>query len=249
MFYILSKIFYFFLVPLNWILVLLLCWFFAKKPHVKKRFGIAALIVFVLFSNKVLFTMLVNEWQPEPVKLNTSQRFSAGILLGGYASFDAKGRGYFNEAADRFIQATKLYKQGSIQKIIVSGNTKQDTPSDENFVENTLLTMGVPAQDIIVENTSKNTFENATFSKRLIDSARLQPPYVLITSAMHMPRSLEVFDKVGLKVVPYPSNYSVLKYKPSLPDYLFPSADVLSDWAYFIKEIAGILAYSLTNKA
>jgi uncharacterized SAM-binding protein YcdF (DUF218 family) len=248
MFYILSKIFIFFLVPLNWLIILLIWWFLTKKQHIKKRIGIAALITFLFFSNSFIFSTLVKAWQPKPVNIPASNHYSAGIVLGGFASFDDDGDGHFNHAADRFIQVLKLYKQQHIQKIVVSGNSLREENGKADFVRQQLIIMGVASADIIIESQSKNTFENATFSRRLIDSAGLKPPYILITSALHVPRALKVFEKAAVPVIAYPCDYMVYDNNPAFEDF-WPRADVLLNWTYFIKEVVGIMSYSLFNKA
>lgn len=229
--------------------MLLLWCYFAKSAKVKRRLGIAAIAIFLFFSNPFILTRLVNAWQPEPVQLAASAHYSAGIVLGGYASFDRNGRGLFNNASDRFIQTCRLYKLGHIQKILVTGSTiREGQPEEADFVQKQLIVLGVPPQDILVEDSSRNTFENAVFSKRLLGLSGLRPPYLLITSALHVPRAMSVFKKAGLMVVAYPANYTVRDKRISFLDVILPDAGVLEQWEFFIKEIVGIAAYRLTNK-
>ncbi len=250
MFLFLSKILFFLLVPLNWIIALVILRFVVKNPVLKKRLGIATIILLFLFGNDFILNKLVRAWQPEPVELSKFGNYSAGIVLGGYESFDKRGKGYLNYSSDRFIQTLALYKQGKIKKIVVSGSKVVDgkvEPSD--YVKQQFINCGIPAADLLLDNLSKNTFENSLFSKRLLDSAGLQPPFVLITSAMHDPRARKVFLKAGVHVVSFPCSYQVIDKRFTFDEYFFPKAIVLDQWAYFLKEVVGIFIYTLVDKA
>ena len=109
MFFFLSKILFFLLVPLNWILALVILRFVVKNPVLKKRLGIATIILLFLFGNDFILNKLVRAWQPEPVELFQFGNYSAGIVLGGYESFDKHGKGFLNYSSDRFIQTLALY--------------------------------------------------------------------------------------------------------------------------------------------
>ncbi|MFZ8477648.1 YdcF family protein, partial [Staphylococcus aureus] len=85
-----------------------------------------------------------------------------------------------------------LYHEGKIEKILVTGgngNLFLNEPDESSFLEKEFIRNGVKKEDIILEKKSRNTYENAIFSKKILDSLKLKPPYILITSASHMPRS------------------------------------------------------------
>ena len=165
---------------------------------------------------------------------------------------DINKRMYFGEAADRFIQLTKLYHTGVVQNVIVTGGSPvifgKNTVSEADQLHQQLLMQGIPDSSIIAENKSRNTFENAVNTKHILDSLKLSPPYVLITSAIHIPRAMAVFKKAGLDVIPYPSAYTQIEQKFNM-NALIPSLDVLTDWNFFFKEIVGFTVYRITGKA
>jgi uncharacterized SAM-binding protein YcdF (DUF218 family) len=252
MFFILSKVLYFLVEPSSWILILLLLMWSSRSKKTKKRLLFLTILIGLLFSNNFLYSKAILAWQPEPVTLTPGKTYTVGILLGGMAGFDAQGRGYFNESADRFIEAQKLYHQGFIQKILISGGSALligTEPKEADFLNGELIASGVAAKDIIIENNSRNTYENALFSKKILDSMNIKGPYVLITSAIHMPRSLKVFTKAGMAVVPFPSDYRGIESHYSLKDILIPDLSLLKDWSILLKEIIGIKVYQLTGKA
>jgi len=67
-----------------------------------------------------------------------------------------------------------------------------------------LKQMGVAQDRLIIEDRSRNTYENAVFSKQ---QAAQDGNWVLVTSAIHLPRAVGVFRQAGWKVIPWPSNY------------------------------------------
>jgi uncharacterized SAM-binding protein YcdF (DUF218 family) len=111
-----------------------------------------------------------------------------------------------------------------------------------------MIELGIPANDILVENASKSTFENALFSKRITDSLHLQPPFVLVTSAMHVPRAERVFKKAGLPVIPFPCNYYVIDTKFDFADYFVPAVGTIFSWSTYLKEVVGLIGYKVFGK-
>jgi len=251
MFFVLSKILFFLLLPVVWILVLCLLLLLSKQKRRKKALGIAAITITLLFSNNYLYTKAVMAWQPALIDQDTTKHYNVGILLGGMYSYDKHNRGFFNSSADRFIQAIKLYHSGIINKVLMTGGTgtlSGKEPKEAFGVKKELLACGVHDTDIIIESNSRNTYENAIYSKRILDSLHINGPYLLITSATHMPRSLKVFTKAGFKVDIHPCDYGAIDQSFSFDDWI-PDPRRLNDWSIFIKEIVGTIAYSITGKA
>ena len=242
-----SAILSFFLAPWNWIIILLIAAWLFKKRAVKRFCIILTFCIVILFGNQALLNLYAKAWQPAPVTISSLKEYSCGIVPGGFASPDAEGDGYFNATSDRFIQAVKLYKLGKIKHLLISGgNGKTD---DQNFreaawVKNELLTFGVPDSVIFVEDRSNNTQENAANSKIILDSLHLPPPFLLITSAFHIPRASLVFRKAGVPVDIFPCNYTTGRGPFSFWD-LIPDPSVISGWDAYLKETAGRLWYEL----
>ena len=231
--------------PFNWLIVLLLVACMVKKRSLKKTALILALFVFIVFGNAALLNWYAKTWQPKPVVLSPSAEYSCGIVPGGFASPDADANGYFNATADRFIQAVKLYKTGHIKHILISGgNGKENEKSfrEAAWVRGELVSVGIPDSVIFTEDKSNNTKENAIYSKQILDSLHLTPPYLLITSAFHMPRAALVFKKAGVDVVPFPCNYSIGRGSFSAWD-LIPTPSTLLGWDAFLKETVGYWWY------
>lgn len=248
-FFLTSKIFNFFLHPFHWMIIMGILLFFTKKKRTKKWLTGILIAIFLLFTNEAILNLAITNWQPASVELN-GKNYSAGILLGGMIVTDKYDHNYMWQPTDRLLKTIELYYQGNIKKIIVTGGSyDKDAQSEAEFLKNELIRCGIPAIDILTEGRSVNTFENAAFSKTILDSAHLLPPYVLITSAMHIPRSTLVFEKAGMHVIPYPTNYEVVNRKLKPDILLMPKLAIMDIWARFLKEITGIWAYKLTGKA
>ncbi|CAN7529649.1 YdcF family protein [Rhizobium sp. LjRoot254] len=137
---------------------------------------------------------------------------SCMIVLGG--GFDLEvtaGRGgmEMNQAADRYIEAARLARLYPTATILVSGGDgsfsgiyKGDAELSGTFFQS----MGVDPARIIMEKTSRNTIENVTETKTLLDANKLSD-CLLITSAYHMPRAKALFDAEGVTTIPWPSDY------------------------------------------
>lgn len=245
MFFIISKLLINFIYPFTWIVIFFIAALFTKDEKRKRRFLKICFILLIIFTNPFLFDQFARKWDTPPQRLQDSAHYSCAILLGGFAGEDYEQEGHFGPSADRFIQAVKLQKSGKVSHILMTGgspnliNTKF---READFVINELKAMGVPDSAILSERDSRNTLENALISKKLLDSAHLSPPYILITSGFHMPRALYIFKKKGMDVVPYPCNYFAGREKTSLSSFI-PSIGVLGGWEFYIKEMVGYVAY------
>lgn len=241
-----SQLVSFLLSPLLWIVLLVILRYFLNRPGLRRKCSWAAVIIFLVFSNQFLLESYARYWQPPPKDLNVDSAYSCGILLGGFGSPDARDNsGYFNQNADRFIQALKLYKLGKIRTVLVNGgNGKQDVSqfNEAAWTRNQLQIMGVPDSVVLFEDQSANTADNAANARKLLDSARLKPPYVLITSAFHMPRASLIYKNAGLPHVAFPCNYTVGKGKFSFWD-LVPDPNIIHEWNPFLKEAVGYWIY------
>jgi len=252
MFFYLSKLGYFFLQPVNWLIFLIILRLFSKNEKTKKRVLVLFIVIALFFSNEYIHNEIACSLQKNESEIDTKKQYEAGILLGGLSGYDKNNVGHFSIACDRFIQTNKLYQQGIIKRIIVSSGSAsllQNEPGEADFLAEELIKSGVKPSDIFIENKSKNTFENAVFSKKITDSLHLKGSFVLISSAFHLPRALMVFKKAGFNVLAYPAAFESTYKKYSFTDYFWPSNIVLSEWGKLIKEQAGIAMYKWFGKA
>ena len=113
--------------------------------------------------------------------------------------------------------------------------------------------LGVPEDAIWLEPDSRNTYENALNSRIMLDARGIRR-VVLVTSAAHMPRSVALFERQGLEVIPAPADFRVTQagwqmLTSGSPEAqmvgLLPSAENLAITTSALKEYLGILVYRL----
>ena len=222
--------------------------FIVKKQRLKKICRYLAIGLFLVFSNQGLLNMYARHWQPTPRNIASDSVYSCAILLGGYCSPDMyTGEGYFNSSADRFIQAVKLYKLGKVRHIFISGgNGKTEVAQfrEGEWTKAECKAMGIPDEAILYEDMSDNTAENALNTKKALERSNLAPPYLLITSAYHMPRASLLYQNAGIQIVPFPCNYYEGKESFMIRE-LIPSPRVLLQWAPYLKETMALAWYKL----
>lgn len=243
MFFILSKLLLVFILPFTWIIATLIASLVVKNVRLKRRLLITSTTLLVIFTSPFIFNQFANLWDIKPVPLKNTGPYSCAIILGGFSGEDSNGNGFFNSAVDRFIQGVRLFNTGKVSRILVSsgnGNLIHDDFEEADWVKTQLIDFKVPDSAILIENRSRNTLENAAFSKKVIEKNHLKPPYILVTSAFHMRRSLGIFKKENIDVIPYPCNYLGENAKISI-DQLIPDSSVLGEWNYYTKEIVGTL--------
>ena len=134
------------------------------------------------------------------------------VLLGGGANTYHFGGVSLNEpsygTALRVVEGARLYKLMSAPMIVLSGGvaTKIDKEAgpESEAMRDAILRLGVPADHLVIEARSRTTREQA-LAVRQIFEGREREPFVLVTSPMHMPRSMAVFRSLGLNPVASPA--------------------------------------------
>jgi uncharacterized SAM-binding protein YcdF (DUF218 family) len=251
MFFVLSKILFFLLVPANWIFACFVGFWIFKSKKIKKTLFITGLAVFLIFSNSLIYRACMLAWQPKPPPQLYSQKFNTGIVLCGMTMADRYNQRFFGGVSDRFIQTAKLYHTGVINKIFISGGSGSlhpKGPKEAVFLCDEFIAQGVPDSNIVIEQFSRNTYESAVAAKHILDSVQFKPPYLLVTSAIHMPRSIKAFEKAGISVTPHPASFDVVDGEYSFVGSIFPSISALDKWKYLLKEMIGMAVYKLTGK-
>jgi uncharacterized SAM-binding protein YcdF (DUF218 family) len=244
MYFIFSKILLFILFPLNWIIAFLLIAIFTKRQKLKRRCFIISTVLFIVFSNPGLLYLFAKNWDIGSMTLEKGKVYSTVIVLGGFSGEDKNGNGVFNESAHRFIQGLKLHEEGKASHILISsgnGNLQQSSFKEAAWTKGVLKEFNLPDSVVLVEQESRNTFENAAFSKQLLQKKHLSPPYLLVTSAWHMRRAQYIFKKEGMDIIPCPSGPITGNSKISVINCIVPDAGVLSGWSLYLKELVGLI--------
>ncbi len=250
MFFILSKVLVFLLSPLVWIVLILLYAFLSKNRKNKKYSFLTALSLLLVFSNSLLVNEAFLLWEDRPVAISQLKSYETAIVLTGVSSVreDFPDRVFFDKGADRLLHTVQLYRLGKIRKILISGGSgsviNRSLP-EARQMERVFLYCGIPAEDIILEEQSRNTAESSVFTKRITDSLNLGSEFLLVTSAFHMPRSMGCFKKAGLTVRPYPVDLYSRRRNYNLSAILMPSEYALYQWSVLLHEVTGYIVYKI----
>lgn len=255
LFFIASKIFDFLLSPLSWIIVLLLFALFSKNKHRKKRCYRWAVITLIFFSNPLMLHFAMHSWETPAVRTNDLQgTYDAGIMMGGairYINGDMD-RPVFGSGADRYMQTMELYYAHKIRHIIItsgSGSLYMTKLKEADLLAAQLIRTGIPDSVVLAESNSRNTYENALYTAALIKEKKLKPPFVLVTSALHMRRSLMCFEKQNFSVIPFPVDQHSGKLMFTPDKLLIPSIEVMLDWDLLFHEWVGVIVYKVMGYA
>ena len=116
----------------------------------------------------------------------------------------------------------------------------EDNVLEGHIVKRFLIDLGVPADKIITEDKSKDTFENAKFTQKICDRLNFTDP-ILVTSAYHLKRAVMSFEKVGLNVKPFPAGFKSWQGKQYHWNSYLP--DDFSTASIAIKEYLGLVFY------
>ncbi len=160
-----------------------------------------------------------------------------------------------NDSGDRLLYAAKLYQEGVAPILILTGGRIQwygGESSEAESMATILELMGVPRQAMVLESKSLNTYENAIYTKEILKQRNIKN-ILLVTSAAHMPRSLAIFQKQGIKAIPAPadiliSDRNLIESQFSAESRILsfiPNSEHLDLTTQAIKEYIGIFIYRL----
>lgn len=257
MFFIVSKIFWLLVQPVSVVLLLVLAsmglaWRGWRKTGIGLA-GLAALLLAVLgyTSAGALMIQPLEQRFERPAAMPDA--IGAIVVLGGATNSEisaARGRSEFNAAGDRMIEALRLARLYPTAQVIFSGGVGTLAGGDvmETEAETAarfFLEQGVARERLVLESAARNTAQNAAFLRDLIP--RGDGAVLLVTSAYHMPRSMGLFRKADLDLVPWPVDYRSTGRANLNIDINDPAANlVLAGVA--LHEWAGLIAYSVTGR-
>ena len=249
MFFLLSKLLSFVISPIVWIVTLLFFFVYSKNEKRRKKAFYWAFGLILFFTNSFVFDEFSRAWEVPATQYEDLEIYDVGIVLGGMSVYDEDfERPQFYRGVDRLLQTVELYKLGMIKKIIFtggSGRILQPDMREGEYIKRYLIFMGIPEEDFIIESQSKNTRENALFTKNLIDEKKITGRFLLITSAFHMRRSINCFETVGLEVTPYSTDRYSGPRKFEFDHLFIPNTSALNDWNNLIHEVVGYITYKV----
>ncbi|MDR0307544.1 MAG: YdcF family protein [Chitinispirillales bacterium] len=218
MLFILSKLLAIPFNPVGLILVLLLASFLTaviwRRVKLTLIFFSGAFFVLLLLSTPLLSRPLMRGLEKQYMPSENYSPASAVVLLGGATVGKISPRIYAetNHNANRIFHAVRVFRQSGSPKLVLSGGVIEFTSNEMVSEAQSMYTLlneffGMDTSDVLLEDESKNTRENALYTKKVMEEAGMGNDIILVTSAYHMPRSAAVFRKAGFSVTPAPTGY------------------------------------------
>jgi uncharacterized SAM-binding protein YcdF (DUF218 family) len=256
MFFTLSKILWFIVDPGNLFIIVLaagavLLW--AGKARLGRwlvslaLLGALAVAVFPL--GERMTGVLENRFtRPQPMPGNIAGIIVLGGVLNQFIA-DKRGAGAPKIASGRFaefIRLARLYPDARLVFTGGSGSLRDPDIKEADFAEPLLKSWGLDTARVLFESRSRNTFENAQFSKALV-RPKPQEKWIVITSAFHMPRTMGVFRRAGWNVVPDPVDYRTVGDEALWPPR-FEFLGGMNSFSHAVHEWLGLSFYWLTGR-
>jgi uncharacterized SAM-binding protein YcdF (DUF218 family) len=204
-------------------------------------------IVVLMIASSPLSLILYRQHERNylPVPIAQSPIVGAIVVLGGDIGLPLTPRINSEIGGNRALHAFRLFTANRSKLIIISGGNvfPQNGIEPEAYYTSELLKeWGIPSEAILIEGRSRNTYENAIETKKLLQARQIDK-ILLVTSAFHMPRALATFRTAEINAIPSPSSYSIVNYsRPRILEWI-PSLGNLGRMQAVIHEKLGILVY------
>ena len=237
--FLLKKIMSGFLMPLSILLGLFLIGLIMLRTNrtrlIAKKVITFTFLIFVLLSYGALsywpLQKLENIYPPIDIKSVRPNNIKWVVVLAGAPE----------ETCVRLTEGIRIYRSLPGAKLIVSGGKVVDAAPEPSSSKMARIAtgLGVNAEDIVQENLSRDTKDEA----RIIRSMIHETPFVLVTSAYHMPRSMALFKAQGMRPIPAPTGRHILPDERYLsPYWFFPNAYNILDAEIVLHEVLGIIS-------
>lgn len=255
MFFYLAKVIWFFIQPLNAAIVLILLGLLAMWTGWRRLGATAttlAALILVVSTWTNLGAVLLQPLEERYVRPSLPSDVAGIVVLGG--GFEgainlARGGYELNAGGDRMVETAVLARRFPNARIVISGGSGSlvlDGEGDADTAPRLLEALGVQRERMILENQSRDTFENAQFTRELVSPADGET-WLLVTSAFHMPRAMELFRKADFMVYPWPTDYRTAGNERFGIASDNP-VDSLRTMTLAIREWVGLVAYRLAGR-
>lgn len=257
MFYLLSKTLFLLAMPMTWLIFLLLYAWLKKRSRQKNRVIACTLLYLFLAGNPTLVNKILLWWEVDAIPFaEIKEPYEVGIILSGAVNMykSPMDRVHIPKAADRMLHAAELYHRGLVKRFIITGGYPEprgQVADEATDMQHILRICQVPDSAIILEPLAKNTRENALNTAAILQEQfpDIEKP-LLITSAFHMRRSIACFNKAGIEVVPFSTDfYTIDADKSPLGIAFWPREDAFQRFFVWIHEVVGLIVYKILGYA
>jgi len=255
MFYSLSKIFDFLVMPYNLLFIALIILFLRVKTRRLRNLVAIVFIGLYLQSNAYFAGQALRLWEYPPRSMDQlDRRYEVGIILSGgllNSCGSSGGRFELEHGSDRLLTGYLLYKRGICRKLLLTGTDIESmlaqNRGEVQLAKKLLVEWGVDPADIILETRARNTRENALFTSELLKTVSSPGENLLITSAYHMRRAKACFDKAGVRTDVFPADSEYSPECLSLKKKLLPTPAAADVFNKIWREWIGMLTYKIAG--
>jgi uncharacterized SAM-binding protein YcdF (DUF218 family) len=234
--------------PLPWMLLLLAVLIFWRRWWARKLLLTTFCLIIALHSGPVGYLLrypLESHYPPllEPAKV---EPYDAIVVLTG-SMIPASGLIPFVTIDEymfrRLDEAWRLYRIRPKPIIVSGGHVNPFTPAknENQIARDYLILWGVPKNDVLAEDKSRDTFESAVEVEKILHQKSWKR-YLLVTSAVHMPRSMLAFKSKAPEPIPAPGDFSLVAFEPD-PFRFFPNEGAAREIFMTLHEYIGIANY------
>jgi len=228
-----------------------LLWFSSRQRLAKVLATISAFGLIVL-SYPLIWRTVVLHVERENAPLNTTQLDLADVrwvvVLGGGGDADPTipPTAQLSRASlARLVEGLRVHNALSSTKLVLTGGGIFGEKPLAILLEQAAETLGANPQQIVITATPRDTEEESVEVKRIVRN----DPFVLVTSAMHMPRALLLFRKQGLSPIPDPTDFWERTTWTPTPQVIFPDANGAPEAESMLREVLGIIWAKLRGRA
>lgn len=242
--------------PLNWVaLLLVLALLLWQRQKWARRLVVIALSLLALTGWQPLPDLLIRNLESQFAEIPPGAdmgQFAGVVILGGALepAFQTTphSQPVLNDSAERMTAVLPLLRRNPELVVVFTGGEGRlvaDGPTEAKRAQIFFDSQGIPAGKVLYESASRNTYENAVLTAKMpgIDIAK---PWLLLTSAWHMPRSMETFAKAGWNVTAYPVDFRTGEPTPWTE---YSVARGAQRWQLALHEMLGMLMYRISGRA
>ncbi|MDM8515632.1 envelope biogenesis factor ElyC [Desulfobacterales bacterium HSG16] len=231
------------------ILGLVLIWFSKKRQRTGKVFvtiGVLTLTFLSFHDITAIFVRSLEDQYPSYLTVNENQKRAIGyvvVLGGGHISNEKLPvSSQLNpQSLIRLIEGIRIYRKIPGCKLVLSGGIGP-VPNAE-MMARLAVELGIPDNDLVLEIHSKDTKDEAVMIKSIVKNT----PFIMVTSASHMPRAMAMFKKQGLDPIAAPAAHLVKKRGLTFYSF-FPNSHGVYLTERAMKEYMGIVWAKIRNQ-
>lgn len=249
--FIMKKILSAFILPIPIALLFLLVGFililFCKSKHSGEIFLFLGVLILIVFSTPfipgVMLRHLETQYPPmNEIPKNVDDIVVLGAGNGGYSKYPPNNR-LSAASLSRLIEGIRIQKMLPQSRLVLSGGRVFGSPPDSDAMNNVASMLGVDPNRIRIESGSQDTYEEALHLRKMIG----RHPFILVTSAYHMPRAMRLFQHQGMHPIAAPTELLLGRKRYTIKQY-FPNATNIMYSDIAIHEFLGSLWSKLQGK-